>query len=118
VPKRGFKNVFRVQFHAINVGRVAQVFGAGEAVTPDELRSRGLVPRSAELIKILGEGDVAHALDVQAHAFSASAKSKIEAAGGKAGVIDIRIKNVGPKGSKHYKAAAGEEAAPAAPAAE
>ncbi|MCA9671263.1 MAG: 50S ribosomal protein L15 [Myxococcales bacterium] len=108
VPKRGFKNPFRIDYYAINVGRIAEVFKAGESVTPETLSDRGLVPRSSKLIKILGEGDVGHALDVQAHSFSASAKSKLEAAGGKAAVIETRVKNVGPKGSKRYQAKPGD----------
>ena len=63
------------------------IFAAGSEVGPKELRESGLVRRNRKYVKILGEGEITKALTVKAHAFSESAKEKIEAAGGKAEVI-------------------------------
>jgi large subunit ribosomal protein L15 len=63
------------------------VFDAGSEVGPEELKEAGLIRRNSRYIKILGEGEIDKALTVRAHAFSSSAKQKIEAAGGKAEVI-------------------------------
>jgi large subunit ribosomal protein L15 len=90
LPKRGFRNPFRVELAAVNVGRLGEVFAAGETVDPDQLRARGMAPRSARLVKILGEGELEHALAVKAHAFSKSAEEKIKAAGGSVELVPRR----------------------------
>jgi large subunit ribosomal protein L15 len=79
VPKRGFTNIFRVEYAVVNVGDLAEL-PAGE-VTPESLAAAGLVRRGKPL-KILGGGELGRALQVRAHAFSGSARAKIEAAGG------------------------------------
>ncbi|MBP8613728.1 MAG: 50S ribosomal protein L15 [Firmicutes bacterium] len=86
VPKRGFKNIFGKEYGTVNVGEI-NVFEDGSEVGPEELRNAGLIRRNREYVKILGEGEIDKALTVTAHAFSASAKEKIEAAGGRAEVI-------------------------------
>ena len=84
LPKlRGFKNPFRVEYQVVNVGRLGELFPAGGVVTTDDLVAAGAV-RKGNLVKVLGSGDLSVALEVSANAFTASAKSKIEAAGGKA----------------------------------
>lgn len=85
LPKlRGFKNRFRTEYQPVNVGDIARVFADGGKVGPEELVARGLV-RKGKLVKVLGNGDVDGVkLDVTADAFSASAKEKLEAAGGSA----------------------------------
>ena len=84
LPKlKGFKNPFRVEFQVVNVGRIAELFPEGGSVGVAELVDAGAV-RSGQLVKVLGTGDVSVALNVSAHAFSGSAKSKLEAAGGSA----------------------------------
>ncbi|RMH39323.1 MAG: 50S ribosomal protein L15 [Deltaproteobacteria bacterium] len=85
LPKRGFKNVFRKEVAAINVGLLASRF-SGE-VDVDALRAAGLIPKRAELVKVLAEGEIDKPLVVRAHRFSKSAIAKIEAAGGKAEVV-------------------------------
>lgn len=86
LPKRGFRNsLFRVSYEVVNVDRLADF--AGKPVTPDVLKEAGLLPRSAKLLKILGNGELAAKLEVHAHAFSSSARKKIEDAGGSAVVI-------------------------------
>lgn len=87
VPKRGFVNIFRQEAIVINLDRLAP-FQASEAVTPERLKSAGLIKSVSATIKILGQGTLAAGLTVHAHAFSKSAKEKIEAAGGKAVVIE------------------------------
>jgi large subunit ribosomal protein L15 len=89
VPKRGFRNPFRVEYAVVNLDTLGEVFEAGSAVTPELLRERGLVRVANAPIKILGRGDLAKALTVRAHKFSGSAAQKIQAAGGAAEVISL-----------------------------
>ena len=83
VPKLGgFSNAgFRTTYQVVNVGRLAGLFPDGGEVTPETLVAKGAA-RKGELIKVLGPGEVTAALRVTAHAFSASAKDKIQTAGG------------------------------------
>jgi large subunit ribosomal protein L15 len=82
IPKRGFTNIFRSEFAVLNVERL-NAFSAGEVVTPELLRERGIVRQASRPVKILGEGDLRAALTVRAHAFSKSAEQKITSAGGR-----------------------------------
>ena len=83
VPKlRGFSNLaFKTTYQVVNIGRLAELYPQGGDVTPEDLVTRGAV-RSGELVKVLGTGDTTVALRVTAHAFSASAREKLTAAGG------------------------------------
>ncbi|MCW3157112.1 50S ribosomal protein L15 [Micropruina sonneratiae] len=84
LPKlRGFKNPFRVEYQVVNVAKLAELFPEGGQVGPAELVAKGAV-RDGNLVKVLGNGELSVALQVSAHAFSASARTKIEAAGGTA----------------------------------
>lgn len=84
LPKlRGFKNPFRVSYQPVNLGKIAELFPEGGKVTVEDLVAKGAV-RKHQLVKVLGAGEVSVALDIDAHAYSAAAKSKIEAAGGTA----------------------------------
>jgi large subunit ribosomal protein L15 len=85
LPKlKGFKNRFRVEFQVVNLDRLAELFPQGGEVGPDELVDAGAV-RKDQPVKVLGNGELGGvALRVSAHAFSASAKEKIAAAGGSA----------------------------------
>ncbi len=86
VPKlRGFKNRFREHFVAVNVGRLADYAAEGR-VSPDTLAAKGLVGKDAR-IKVLGEGELQATLEVHAHAVSATARQKIESAGGSIVII-------------------------------
>jgi large subunit ribosomal protein L15 len=79
---RGFSNFrFKTSYQVVNTGRLAELYPEGGDVTPDDLVARGAV-RAGEPVKVLGTGDLTMALRVTAHAFSASAKEKITAAGG------------------------------------
>jgi len=84
LPKlRGFKNPFREEYQVVNLDRLGQLFPDGGTVEVTDLVAAGAV-RSGSRVKILGSGDLSIALQVSAHAFSASAKDKITAAGGSA----------------------------------
>ncbi len=84
LPKRGFNNIFRMEVATVNVGKIDAAFENGATVTIEELVSKGLVKKVlAGGVKVLGNGEVTKSLTVKANAFSASAKEKIEAAGGK-----------------------------------
>ncbi len=84
LPKvKGFKNPFRTEYQVVNVARIAELFPAGGAVSVDDLVEKGLV-RDGQLVKVLGNGDLQVALQITADKFSASAKEKIEQAGGSA----------------------------------
>ena len=86
LPKlKGFKNPFRVEFQVVNLDKLNSLFPDGGQVTVDELVAKGAV-RKGQPVKVLGQGDISVKVDVTANAFSASAKEKIEAAGGTATV--------------------------------
>jgi len=82
VPKRGFVNIFRIDVHGVNVALLEKNFEAGQEVTPETLHERGLVPKKAKVIKLLGTGDLKKKLVVKLHKASESAKAKVEGAGG------------------------------------
>lgn len=86
----GFRSPNRVEYATVNVGRLEEAFDAGADVSPETLRASGLIRRNAALVKVLGEGDVSIALNVSAHAFSASARDKITASGGTATAVEQR----------------------------
>jgi large subunit ribosomal protein L15 len=93
IPKFGFKNPFRKEYRIVNVSRLDELVEAGRldaagAITPAVLVEAGLAG-TADRIKILGGGELSRALDVTAHAFSKSARQKIEEVGGKATVLEL-----------------------------
>jgi large subunit ribosomal protein L15 len=88
VPKRGFNNkTFADIVVGVNVIDLELFFESNEQVTPGTLRAKGIVKKVYDKIKILGNGELKKALSVSAHAFSAEAQKKIEAAGGKVSVL-------------------------------
>lgn len=138
IPKlRGFRNLFRVEYEVVNVGRISalaetgvldapQIEGADETaaatetskpgkpapvtVTPDILAAAGLIRTLDKPLKVLGQGDVTRPLFIMADAFSASARMKIEAVGGTALVLEVP----GTKSKPESPAEAASEAAPEA----
>lgn len=84
LPKRGFKNFFRKAFFPVNVGILGKFDGV---VDVDTLKKAGIVPKKIQLVKVLGEGEITKSLTVRAHAFSETAKAKLEQAGGVAEVV-------------------------------
>ena len=86
LPKRGFTNKFRTEYAAINVERL-EIFEDGMTVGPVELIQYGIIKKIEDGVKIMGDGELTKKLTVQAMKFTATAKEKIEAAGGKVEVI-------------------------------
>jgi len=89
--KRGFVNIFRTEYSVINIDKL-NMFESGSEVTPERLVAAGVVKSLRQPIKILAEGDIGHPLLVKANKFSAAAKAKIEAAGGKAEEVEHAAK--------------------------
>ena len=85
VPKRGFANIFRVEYAIVNLERIAAL--GEKTVTPEVLVKAGVVRRASDRIKILGDGELKSAVTIRAHKFSKSAQEKITKAGGKIEVI-------------------------------
>lgn len=79
--KRGFTNIFRTEYSTVNISSL-NTFDPGSEVTPEKLVAAGLVKSLRNPIKILADGDINHSLTVKANKFSASARTRIEAAGG------------------------------------
>lgn len=87
LPKlKGFRNPFKVTFQVVNLERIALLFPTGGAISVEDLVAKGAV-RKGQPVKVLGEGSIETAVQVSAHAFSTSAKDKIEAAGGTISVL-------------------------------
>lgn len=86
LPKRGFKNIHRVQVGEVNLRSLAK-FSAGSVIGPDQFREAKLIRRTDVRVKILGAGEIDRALTVRAHAFSQNAKEKIEKAGGRVEIL-------------------------------
>ena len=86
IPKRGFNNIFAKRLESVNVS-VLEKFEDGAVINAETLLAEGFLSKCEYGVKILGNGELTKKLTVQASAFSASAKEKIEAAGGKAEVI-------------------------------
>ncbi len=90
LPKRGFNNArFKRRIAVVNISDL-NVFSDGTDVGVESLRAQGLVGGKFDEIKILGTGDLKRKLNVQAHLFSGSARTKIEAAGGKADILPLK----------------------------
>ena len=86
IPKRGFNNIFAKPLEIINLSAL-NAFEDGETVTAEALLAKGILSKCQYGVKILGNGELTKKLTVKAAAFSASAKEKIEAVGGKAEVV-------------------------------
>ncbi len=84
MPKRGFVNIHALRWAEVNVDTLVEHFAAGDDVTLDMLKDKGLASNRADGIRVLGRGELTIALNIHAHHFTGSAKTKIEAAGGKA----------------------------------
>jgi large subunit ribosomal protein L15 len=87
LPKRGFNNMFRIEYAVVNLDQLEAQFEAGATVSPETLRESGLVRGKRLPIKVLGRGDITKALTVHAHKFSGTAAEKLAAVGGKAEAI-------------------------------
>ncbi len=89
--KRGFVNIFRIEYNIVNIDKL-NTFESGSEVTPEKLLAAGLIKSLRKPIKILANGDVSQPFVVKANKFSAAAKAKIEAAGGKAEEVEYAAK--------------------------
>ncbi len=87
VPKRGFNNIFGTDYAVVNVETLEAKFNDGDTVTVEALLDAGIIRKTLDGVKILGNGDLTKKLTVQAQKFTTGAKEKIEAVGGKAEVI-------------------------------
>jgi large subunit ribosomal protein L15 len=85
--KAGFRNRSRVEYAPVNLVRIANLEGP---ITPELLAEAGIIKKSTLPVVILGDGELEHAVTVRAHRFSATAKAKIEAAGGMAEVLPLQ----------------------------
>ena len=90
IPKRGFTNSWALTVAEINVGDLDELFQSGDAVTPESLQAAGILKRRFDLLKVLGDGELTKKLSVSAHRFSATAKEKIEKAGGSVTIVPGR----------------------------
>ena len=87
LPKRGFNNIFATEYATVKVSDLEAKFEAGAVVDTKALVEAGLIKKSLDGVKVLGNGELTKALTVQLAAYTATAKEKIEKAGGKAEVI-------------------------------
>ena len=85
VPKKGFTNIFRLEYAEVNVGQL-EVFTEGTVVNAELLKAAGIIKKTMDGVKVLGNGELTKKLTVEAAKFTESAKEKIEAVGGKAEV--------------------------------
>ncbi len=88
LPKRGFRNPFRVEYKVVNVGDLARKFSEGATVDVEALKAAGLVKGREVRVKLLGDGEIDFAVTVKVHAVSKSAREKIERAGGRVELIE------------------------------
>ena len=90
LPKRGFKNPFRIEYEVVNIKELAKRFSEGAVVDVEALRKAGLVKGRKVRVKLLGDGEIDFALTVRVHAVSRKAQEKIERAGGKVELVGDR----------------------------
>ncbi len=87
--KRGFTNLFRIEYQEVNVGDLTDVFAKGAQVNPETLVKAGLIKDVEKPVAILGDGELGVALNITAHRFTTGAKTKIEAAGGSINKLEL-----------------------------
>jgi len=107
LPKRGFNNIFRVEYAIVNVAALERL--EGDSFDPQSLLAAGVIHKLKDGLKILGSGDLKRKITVKAHVFSESAKQKIEAAGGSVEVILKRPADAVHPAAKPAKGAAKKE---------
>jgi len=87
IPKRGFTNIFRTEYQIVNVGDLEKIEASDKEITVEFLHQNGLVHEVDRPVKILGNGELSKSITVKVHAFSKTAREKIEKAKGKAEVV-------------------------------
>jgi ribosomal protein L18E len=118
LPKRGFHNFTQKDYAWINLKTLDAYFNDGDEITPDVLKERRLIKQFRDGIKVLGDGELTKKLTIHAHKFTASAKQKIEAAGGQSVMLIVEEAVAEPKAEKKAKAAKAEDAEQSAAEAE
>jgi large subunit ribosomal protein L15 len=93
LPKRGFKNIFKVEYAVVNVGALSKAFSPNEVVDENSLREKGLIKGKGKPIKLLGNGEINIPLTIRVHAVSRSAEEKVEKAGGRIELIKKVVKS-------------------------
>jgi large subunit ribosomal protein L15 len=109
IPKRGFNNSFALNVGIVNVGALEEAFAAGDEVNAESLRAKDLLKGRFDVIKVLGNGELTKKLTIAAHRFSASAREKIEKAGGQMTILPERT----PVEEKKQAAKAARQPGPA-----
>lgn len=89
--KRGFTNLFRIEYQEVNVDSLEERFEAGASVTPEALVEQGLIRDAHKPVKVLGRGELSKKLDVSAHNYTKSAQEKIEKAGGSVTTLELLL---------------------------
>ncbi|NJK78592.1 MAG: 50S ribosomal protein L15 [Chloroflexaceae bacterium] len=106
--KRGFTNIWRIEYQVVNLDRLSDLATTGEAITPELLLEARVIRKKDMPVKVLGDGEAARGLTVHAHKFSTSAREKIEAAGGSVvelpWVVERRSRSKGPNPSMRNRA--------------
>ena len=97
LPKRGFTNIFKKTWIEVNLAELDKRFDGSEEITPELLAQRGIIREStlakSDGVVILGKGELGKALKITAHRFTTGAREKIEAAGGRATIVEARQKS-------------------------
>jgi large subunit ribosomal protein L15 len=109
IPKRGFNNAYALSVGIVNVGALEEAFAAGEEVNAESLKAKDLLKGRFDVIKVLGNGELTKKLTIAAHRFSASAREKIEKAGGQMTLLPERT----PVEEKKQAAKAARQPGPA-----
>lgn len=104
--KKGFRNINHREFAVVNLDDLEKAFKKGDTVTPDKLIAAGVISKLKDGVKVLAFGEIKASLMVQAHAFSASAKAKIEAAGGTVEVVAFQVEKKSKKSATSKEAVA------------
>jgi large subunit ribosomal protein L15 len=89
--KRGFTNIFRIEYQEVHLSDLNELFEAGAAVTPAAMAEQGLIRNAMRPVVILGNGDIAKALTISAHRFTKSAADRIAAAGGTVQKLELLV---------------------------
>jgi large subunit ribosomal protein L15 len=90
--KRGFNNIFRIEYQEVNLDDLARLFANGDTVNPESLAAKGLIKDADKPVVVLGRGELAIKLTVKAHRFSTPAQAQIEKAGGAVEKLDLLLK--------------------------
>lgn len=111
--KRGFTNIFRIEYQEVNLDFLEEVFDAGTEITPALLKEAGLIRKAEAPVAILGRGDLTKKFTIHAHRFTKSAEEKVAAAGGSVQKLELTVKGARATVKKLRKSALAKLAAKA-----